>query len=170
MDPSITSINNTLGYLKLISGEETILIGPTDGKSAIAEAKDVFTSYIDYHFLSYGSDIKSKPSGPTNIEVYELVRDGNFYQIFTGARSNLDSLCLEQSQIIEFARHQRKWLRTDGDATFFLYKVRGEYFVASVFFDGYSRLRVSAHKLGFGHIWCAGFRHRVVVPQLTLAN
>ena len=170
MDPSITSINNISEYLRLVSGEETLVVGPTDGKRTIAGEDNVFTGHINSDFKSWGLDVKGNPCGPTKVAVHEMIKDGNFQQIFSGLSPDLNSLCLEQDQVLEFVKHRSQWLRTDSYATFFLYKVRGEYFVASVFFDGYSRLRVSAHKLGFGHIWCAGFRHRVVVPQLTLAN
>ena len=83
---------------------------------------------------------------------------------------DLNSLCLTQPQIIHFVEKHKKWLRTDGYGTFFLFKVGEELFVAYVYFDGYGRLKVFVYRFSFDYVWYAGCGHRVVVPQLALAN
>ncbi len=154
-----------VGYLKLISGGESITIGATDGQGTIAEAKDTFPGWIDDDFVNYGTKVKGQPKKATKVQVYEMIKDGTYAQIFGGFGENLDRLCLSQDQIICFCRDQAKWLRSDGYGTFFLFKVNGEFFVAYVFrySDG---LKVRVYRLSCGNVWDAGYRHRVVVPQL----
>ncbi len=154
-----------VGYLKLISGSEIITIGETYGKSTIAHAKDTFPGYIDSDFLNYGTDVQGQPTKEIPVQVFEMIKNGNFAQIFGGFGENLDRLCLTQSQIIRFVKDHTKWLRTDGYGTFFLFKENGEFFVAGVSWSE-GRLRVDASRLSDDGVWNAWFRHRVVVPQL----
>ena len=115
--------------LHLIPGAKNLIIGPTDGTETIAKSADIFTGYLDSNFQNYGTDVPSKATGDTAVAVHELVKNATFQQMFTG---DLDKLCLTQGQIIQFVKTQRKWLRTDGYATFFLFKVGNEFFVALV--------------------------------------
>lgn len=161
---------NIAGYVKLISGAEVLELDETDGKDTIAEAKATFTGYLDGDFKSYGTDVPSPATGKMDVAVHEMIKDGTFSQIFGGMSNDLNSLCLTQPQIIQFVKKHRKWLRTDGYGTFFLFKVGDEFFVASVRVFGDGRLRVYAYRLSYDLVWNAGYRHRVVVPQLMLAN
>ena len=154
-----------VGYLKLISGDTEIVIGETDGTGMIAGASDVFPGGIDSGFVNYGTNVKGKPTKKTKAQVFEMVKDGNFAQIFGGFGENLDRLCWEQDQIKLFVKDHAKWLRTDGYGTFFLFKVKGEFFVARVY-QGGGRLKVGADRLSRGDVWCAEYRRRFVVPQL----
>jgi hypothetical protein len=156
---------NISGCLKLISGAETLTIGETDGTATIAEASALFTGYLDSDFKNSGLDVKAKPTTSTNVAVYEMVKNGNFGQIFGGLSNNLDSLCLTQAQIIEFVKHHGKWLRTDGYATLFLFKVDKEFFVASVHLN--PDLGVYVRRFGNVEVCFAVYRRRVVVPQLA---
>jgi hypothetical protein len=147
---------NIIGYLKLISGAETITIGKTDGKGTIARAKDLFTGWLDSDFVNYGTDVKGKPTEEMPVRVYEMTKDGTFSQVFGGFGENLDRLCLSQDQIIRFVKDHKKWLRTDGYATFFLFKVGTEYFVAFVRWR-VGQLRVYAFRFSHGSVWHAGY-------------
>ena len=153
------------GYLKLISGDEKIIIGATDGQGTIAQAKDAFSGYIDPDFRNYKTDVKGQPTKETPVQVLEQIKDGTFAQIFGGFGENLDRLCLTQGQIIRFVKDNEKWLRADGYGTFFLFKVNGEFFVADVrrYSDG---LRVYVRRLSDDRVWGAEDRPQVVVPQL----
>ena len=161
---------NITGYVKLISGAETLVLDETDGKATIAKAKDTFPGYIDGDFKGWGCDVKSEPTKKTQVTVHELIKDGRFDQIFPGMSDDLNSLCLTQPQIIQFVQKHRKWLRTDGYGTFFLFKVGEEFFVARVYFDDGGQLEVHVSRLSRDRVWFAEGRHRVVVPQLALAN
>jgi hypothetical protein len=154
-----------IGYLKLISGSEIITIGETDGKSTIAHAEDTFRGYIDSDFVNYGTDVQGQSTKETKVQVFEMIKNGTFAQVFGGFGENIDRLCLSQSQIICFVKDHSRWLRTDGYATFFLFKENGEYFVAGVHWDE-GRLRVGAGRLSDDAVWSAEGRRRIVVPQL----
>lgn len=161
---------NIADIVKLISGAEILELDETDGKATIAKAKDTFPGWIDPDFKGYGCDVKSEPTKKTQVTVYEMIKDGTFAQIFGGMSDDLDSLCLTQPQIIQFVQKHRKWLRTDGYATFFLFKVGDGFFVAGVYFYGGGRLGVRVDRFSYDYVWRAEDRHRVVVPQLALAN
>jgi hypothetical protein len=161
---------NIAGCLKLISDAETLELGPTDGKRTIAKAKEVFTWGIDGDFRNWGCDVKADPTKAVNVHVHEMIKDGTFDQIFGGLSDNLDELCLTQDQIIQFCEKHKKWLRTDGYATFFLFKVNGEFFVAHVYVPSAGALHAYVYWFSDGYVWYATYRRRVVVPQLALAN
>ena len=158
------------GCLKLISGAETITLDSTDGTETIAKAKDTFNGYLDSDFRNWGLDVASQPTKEQKVSVHEMIKDGTFSQIFNGLSANLDSLCLTQAQIINFVKKYRKWLRTEGYGTFFLFKRGEDFFVAYVRVSDDGSLYVRVHKLARGNVWRAGYRHRVVVPQLEPAT
>jgi len=156
---------NIAGYVKLISGAEVLTLDPTDSKETIAKASDLFTGYLDSDFKNYGTNVPSSPTGKTEVAVHEMIKDGTFVQIFGGMSDDLNSLCLTQPQIIQFVKKHRKWLRTDGYGTFFLFKVGDEFFVAYVGVGAVGRLGVYAFRLSLGDVWHAEARLRLVVPR-----
>lgn len=151
-------------FLRLLSADP-IMIGETDGQQTIAKATDLFTGYIDPDFKNWGLDVSGKAKLATPVHVHELAKDGRFDQFFP-TLGNLDDLCLERDQIIKFCCEHRNWLRTEGYSTFFLFKVKGKFFVASVRFDDDGQLRVSVSHFSVDDVWNAEYRNRVVVPQL----
>ena len=151
-------------FLRLLS-TDPIVIGETDGKHTIAQARDVFLGYIDSDFKNWGLDVAGEAKSAIPVQVHELVTDGRFDQFFPSL-GKLDDLCLEQDQIIQFCREHKKWLRTEGYATFFLLKMEGKFFVASVYFDGVGRLSVCVFHFSNDGVWSAKYRVRIVVPQL----
>jgi hypothetical protein len=161
---------NATDRLKLISGTETLTLEPTDGTEVIAEAGSLFNGYLDSDFRNWKTNVKGNPTEAQNVQVHEMTKDGTFEQIYGGLGDNLDVMCLSQAQIIQFVKNHRKWLRTDGYGTFFLFKVGDKFFVAFVVvFSGGSLL---AHVSRFSRdvVWFAGGRRRFVVPQLALAS
>jgi hypothetical protein len=152
-----------------LSKGKKVIIGATNGRATIAEAKDTFPGYIDSDFVNYGTNIPGQPTKKMRVEVLELVQDRTFGQIYDGFGRSRESLCLTQSQIIRFVKSHCQWLRTDGYSTFFLFKEKvqdkDEFFVAYVYWSG-GRLGVSVRRLSNDCVWYAESRHRVVVPQL----
>ncbi len=159
---------NIPGCLKLISGAETITLEPTDGKETMAKAGDLFRGFLDSDFENYGCNVKSKPTEKQNVAVREMIKDGDFRKIFGGLSDDLDSLCLSQAQIIQFVKNHRKWLRTDGYATLFLFKVDKDFFVARVNVNSDGNLEASVIRCSDVSAWIAERRYRVVTPQLSL--
>lgn len=149
--------------LRLISSEEHLTINAVDGKSTIARAKDVFKSGIDNDFKDWNTDTKSIATEKTAVNVYEMISDATFPQMFNSLSPDLDKLCLTQSQIINFCTKHPGWLRQDGYATFFMFKVNGEYFVVFVLVLGdglYARVR----RFEYVDIWRGSDHRHVVVP------
>jgi hypothetical protein len=162
--------NSLTNYVKLISGAETLELNETDGKATIAKAEDTFPGWIDRDFENYGTNVQSPATKKTKVTVHEIIKDGTFAEIFNGMSDDLNKLVMTQSQIIQFVRKYRQWLRTDGFATFFLFKVGNEFFVARVRFGVGGRLGVYVYRFSSDDVWDAEDRHRIVVPQLTLAS
>ncbi len=152
-------------YLKLISDGKKVVIASTDGKETIANAQKIFPSGIDSDFKNWNLDVPSTPTKETKTQVFEMVKDGMFKDIFGSFGENLDRLCFTQSQIIFFVKNHAKWLRTGGYGTFFLFKVGKDYFVANVYLNS-DGLYVYVDRFSCGYVWCAEYRRRIVVPQL----
>jgi hypothetical protein len=167
--------DNVMGILRLISGGKKITLKKTDGKRTLAQASDVFKAGLDGDFKNYGTDVAGSPKGETDVEVHEMMKDGDFTRIFGSFDADLEKLCLEQDQIIDFCVDHRDWLRTEGYATFFLFKVvfdkgtkkeRTEFFVARV--SVYVReLDAYVRRFSDDCVWDGEYRPRIVVPQLA---
>jgi len=151
--------------LKLISVGEKIMIESLDGKALISKAKNTFKSGIDSDFTNWKLNEVSTATSETLLAVYEMVNDAIFVQMFTELNSDLDKLVMTQAQIIRFCEKHSTRLRQEGYATFFLTKVKGEYFVGGVRV-GAGGLGVSVYRLGYGSVWSASNILRVVAPQL----
>ncbi len=153
-------------YLKMLSGAETLMLDALDGKETLATAKEVFPSGIDGEFKNWGTNKAGIATKEQAVDVHELVKDGTFAQMFGSLGTDLDKLCLTQAQIKNFCKKHPNWLRKDGYATFFLFKVEDQFFVAFVLVlsDG---LRVDVDRFKRDFVWSAEDSPRVVVPQLT---
>ena len=156
----------TEAILKNISGAEVLKLDALDGKQTIADSKNVFNS-IDSDFKAYGANTKGVVTTETAIDVYEMVKDANFAQMFGSLSTDLNILCVTQSQILNFIAKHRGMLRTEGYATFFLFKSGEEFFVADVSFAVGGSLWVYVIRFEYDGVWHASYRHRVVVPQLV---
>ncbi len=154
-------------FLRLISGEETLVIDECDGSEILADADDVF-AWIDSDFRNWGANEKGHAKGNTPVQVCELEKDAKFYQIYGASSVDLDKLCLTQHQIKKFVQKHRSWLRTDGYGTFFLFKSKSHYFVAYVRFRSADELRVGVRRFECDRVWRAVVRHRFVIPQLDI--
>lgn len=156
-------------FLKLISGGESLILDPIDGSEVLAEADDVFV-YIDPNFKNWNAD---EPCGPTSavpVYVYEMKKDGIFSQLFGSISADvLRKSSLAQAQIKGFVKKYRNWLRTDGHATFFLFRSHNHFFVARVDVRSGARLSVGVHPFVDSSIWHAEYRHRVVIPKLAVS-
>ena len=165
-DGSVQVVAEAPQILHLISKPGEIILEPTDGIRTIAQAKDIFTGYLDSNFENWGTDQKSDSTSEMPVSVYEMKKNANFPQMFNSLSSNLDKLCLTQSQIIQFVVNRRNWLRKDGYGTFFLFKSNGHFFVANVCISSSGKLDVFINHFELDSVWLADYQHRVVVQQL----
>jgi len=140
---------------------QNIQIPKTTGKETIANSKLFY--YIDSDFKNYGADELGEKQPATDLAVCELTEDMTFKQMFTKP----DEMALTQSQILEFIEDNKDKLRQDGYSTFFLFKSKGNFFVAGVGVRSVG-LSVRVYRFENDGVWGAAGRHRMVVPQLTL--
>jgi hypothetical protein len=161
-----TTEGNMSERLKLISGNESLVIEPSDGRQTIAQARDVF-SYIDSNFGRWGCDVPGQSTEETPVSVYEMAQDATFSELFGDFGVEADCLSLTQSQIKQFAKHHAHWLKTGGNGTFFLFKPGNEFFVAAVFLFSDRRIGVRARRFSLDRIFRSKKQHRLVVPQFT---
>jgi len=167
---AVAQVQKTEGYLRLISGEETLLLYPTDGTQSIGHSSAVF-GWIDPDFKNWGLNTGSNlATEETAVQVNEIIKNGPFGKIFGSLGGNLDALCFTQGQIVQFCQKHPSWLRSDGHKTFFLFKVGAKFFVAYVYVDDGGSLDVNVDKFSNDYVWNADYRHRVVVPQLEPAT
>ena len=152
--------------LKLISESHEIIIETCDGSQTIANAKETFKSGIDGDFKNWGLNKAGSSTQKTPVQVHEMTKDATFAQMFGSLGTDLDKLCLTQHQIKTFCEVHKEWLRKDGYATFFLFKVDEQFFVANVRVNS-GGLNVYVLRFEGGRVWLAGGARRVVVPQLT---
>ena len=156
-------------FLRLISGDETLVIDAVDGSEILADAKDVFTGGIDSDFRSWGADESGHATDATPVDVYEMTKNGTHAQLFGSLNADVEKLFFTQAQIQGFVKKYPNWLRTDGYATFFGFKSNGKRFVAYVYFVGDGALNVRVRKFEHDYVWHAEHRHRFVLPQLAEA-
>jgi len=156
----------TKPILRLISGDYGLTIDAVDGSEILADAKDVFVGGIDPGFKNWGADEIGNPTAETPVDVHEMTKDAILSQMFGELNTDVRKLCFTQAQIKNFVKKYRNWLRADGYATFFLLKSKGNFFVADVV-DSDGELFVNIRQLDDPGVWAAGYRRRVVVPQLA---
>lgn len=153
--------------LKLLSKGESVIIDACDGIETLANANETFKSGIDNDFKNWGLNKSGDATEETAVAVHEMVQDATFTKMFTSFGSDLDKLCLTQHQIKAFCKKHANWLRTNGYAIFFLFKVEDQFFVAHVHVDS-DGLLVSVSRFESDDVWGAECAHRVVVPQLAV--
>jgi hypothetical protein len=162
-------------YLCRLYETERILVNPTDGTEFIADAKEVFSGYIDDDFTNWNLKVRGKGTPAMPVEIHEQTEDGMFAQIWEILNGDLNKLRMTQGQIKDFSKNNRDKLRADGYGTFFLFS-RGDepvnadksnVFVANVSFGDGGRLKVGVIRFLRGYVWGARFQHRFVFPQLA---
>lgn len=150
--------------LKLISGEESLVLGPIDGQETLPRATDAFR-YIDSNFEHWSCAVAGPPSKETPVQVYEMARDSTFQEMFDGFGVTLDRLALTQAQIKEFVKRYPDWLKKGGNGTFFLFNASDEFFVAVVYLFSDGRLGARVRRLTLERVFRAKKRHRLVLKS-----
>jgi hypothetical protein len=150
--------------LRLLSGNEPLVLGPTDGQEILAQATEVFR-YIDRNFEHWNCNTRGLPTKETVVQVYEMLRDSTLQELFGSFGIPLNSLALTQAQIKQFARLYPNWLKKGGNGTFFPFQVGSEFFVSAVYFFSDGRIGVRVRGLTLERVFRAQKRHRLVVKS-----
>ena len=87
--------------LRLLSGNEPLVLDPTDGLETLGQATDVF-KYIDSNFHRWCCGVAGSPSTDTLVRIYEMVKDCTFQDMFGGFGVGLASLDAERRPISPF--------------------------------------------------------------------
>ncbi|MEK7635124.1 MAG: hypothetical protein AAB446_01700 [Patescibacteria group bacterium] len=146
----------TLGY--------NILIEQTYQRRIISRTESVFAGGMSSNFDEW--DLNISPRRPnTFVDIYELIRDGDFKTIYNSFGRSLDNLCLTQDQIIDFVEHHRERLCKYRHYTFFLIKIDDNFFVVGVKFSSEFDLYADVFRFTDDNFWFAEHRHRFVIPR-----
>jgi hypothetical protein len=151
--------------LKLISGKEQLVLGPTDGQETLAGATEAFR-YIDSNFGHWNCDVSGPPTTETLVQVYEMVSDSTFQEMFGGFGVGFDRLALTQAQVKQFVQRYPGWLKKGGNGTFFLFNAEDEFFVAAIYLFSDGRLGARVRRLTLERVFRAKKRHRLVLKSL----
>jgi hypothetical protein len=150
--------------LRLLSGNELLVLRPTDGQETLGQATEVFR-YIDRNFEHWKCNTAGLPTEATVVQVYEMVRDSTLQEMFGSFDIPLDFLALTQAQIKQFAMLYPTWLKKGGNGTLFLFKVGSESLVSAVYFFSNGRIGVRVRALTLERVFRAQKRHRLVVKS-----
>lgn len=153
-------------YLHQLYVGEEVTLDSTDGLKTIARAKEVFLRGINSDFMNWDLDTPAQPTKTTKVSVHEMFeQDGTLAEIYGSLGHPLDRLCLTQHQIIDFCVKHKNRLRQKG-FTFFLFKVRAHYFVASVYVNTVADRSAHVYRFSYDDVWYAKCRPQFVLPQL----
>lgn len=159
------SCNNKICNSKILFlvGETSIEALPA-GQTTIASAKEVFGN-VTYNKDFRRLDNEQPATEKTNVNIYELKRNADFFQMFSSLNTDLDKLCLTQSQIVSYCQKNR-WHLRQYFATFFLVKENDEFFVAIVNLknDGLGRPTIYHYPFKSDNVWKAEHYYCLVSP------
>ncbi|KKU47546.1 MAG: hypothetical protein UX67_C0034G0011 [Candidatus Woesebacteria bacterium GW2011_GWF2_46_8] len=148
--------------VRLISGGESLVIEPQDGQAVIARAEKIFKE-IDADFRKWELDRHGKRTDTILVDVYELVSDAVFLDMFSCISLEWDKLVMTQSQVIWFCRKYPKWIRRI-HPTLFLMDEFDDYYIASI---RYYRpdLHAGVFHFSYDYNWKSKYPPRIVVPH-----
>ena len=155
--------------LRLLSGNALLVLDGTDGRETLFRATDLFR-YIDPNFKQWDCETSSPPAERIAVEVYEMVRDSTFSEMFGGFGVAFDSVALTQAQIKQFARLYPNWLKGGGNGTFFLFNGGIEYLVAAIYYFSDGRLGIRLRRLKPDRSFRAQKGHRLVSRAIGVAT
>ncbi|MCX6754361.1 MAG: hypothetical protein NTU81_00840 [Candidatus Nomurabacteria bacterium] len=153
--------------LGLIPGSDFLKIDAVDGTLTLENSKHVFPSFAKNSCNILDKNKSVVPTPETTVEIYGLIRNSNYSQMFGSLNSDLDCLCLTQHQIKNFCKKYPDHLGDKGNATFFLFKNEKKYFVANVYFYA-TGLTLRLHHFDDHRIWEKDHLIHIVVPNRTV--
>lgn len=149
--------------LKLISTGQKLWLSPLSGSKAIYYARNLF-SYVDLNFKRCTGNGEGIPTPGIAVLVYKVERRVSIRIIFDSLSQSIKNLFLTQHQILNFINLHRKWL-PKGSSTFFLFKDRGDTFVANVDCNSDGDLTVFVNRFEDSTMWMIATSSCIVVPS-----
>lgn len=154
--------------LRHLFEDETITIAICDSLRFIGNQDKVFKCYISPDFKGWDLNKPGTSTEATDVSVHEVTKDATFAQMFGSLGvQDLSKLCLSQDQIVEFCKNHPERLRSEGYATFFLFRENENFFVADVYVNS-DGLGVVVYRFECDRVWNGERCRRLVVPQLTV--
>jgi hypothetical protein len=157
--------------IKIISTEENLVIDAVSGHMTEEEAKRVITGGINLvDSKNWGVDKEDLPKEKTKVDLYKVTSStASFLLVFCALSSNLDNLCLTESQGINFSKKYPNVIKNSNHAVFFLVKGSSGYFVRYVSDNECASkdgLNSNIFKLkGSIGVWKENERH-IIIPKL----
>lgn len=142
---------------------QVINLPECDGTQVIVNAPEVFR-HIGRNFGEWKVNDPGSATPRCAVEVYELMKNSSFWEMFRGFAESFDDLCFTDSQIIAFCRLHRNKLHDEG-STHFLRKSRSELYVVRVYMDS-RRLEAYVGSFFAGHPQAGKKGYRLVIPQI----
>jgi hypothetical protein len=161
----LIEVSQSVGYTRLISADEDIVIDQTNGRGLLSVANDLFVS-IDRQFKDPKVNEFGMDTDETCLDVYEIVRPANLLQLFSSISEDVRMLYLTQSQIRAFLSEYSNWLNVSPYPTFFLFKSSNVGYVAQVNVLNDKKLSLRLNELDSEFIWNLKKCPRVVVPRM----
>lgn len=152
-------------FLKLIF--DILFIDKCNGKETFAKHANKF-AFID-PVLKENIERKSRRTKKIPVRVYQLKKDATFRQMVESLlfdKRKMPKLFLSEHQLLNFLLKYPCRLAKVG-FTFLPFKLGTEFFVAHVHAHSDGSLSVHMDRLEYSSVWNAGFRPRLVVPQLA---
>ncbi|NCD01158.1 hypothetical protein EOL94_03645 [bacterium] len=158
-----------------LSKNRNVTIREVSGKKLIFNSNDVFASSIDPDFEKLKLIQTSKPTGKVVVDVYKVLDDMNFMDMFLPFLDDIEDVIFTQHQIIVFCQRHYKFIKNDGREIFFLFKGKNklnedDLFVAAVF-NEFMGLGVRVYDFYKEDLWSsAEHGNRIVVPRFKIIN
>ena len=156
-----------MGLIKLISGEETLILDAVDGSQTIYTSR--MFHRIDDILTGGNARMHGVSTKETNVQVYELQKSATPLQMFSCLMNDLSRLCLTQHQIENFISKYKSWLSDEHGNTFFLFESNSTIFLACIVRVD-DRLLVDIKPLyeyEWDHLYSNGeygLKYRLIVP------
>ena len=150
----------------------SLTLAPTSGAVTIAAAKDVFTEYIDSDFQNWGTNQPGAEGEAISVDVFEVIKDGTFRELFGSLGVHEFSLGLSQGQIVEYCQICLQDLLQGDYWTFLTFAVkrkgeeREDQFVASIL-EKSVKLRANVSHFENDKVWRHNQKDRY---QLVVRN
>lgn len=160
----ITNEVKHTSIVKLISAGKKLMIEALDGKAAIVDAKQTFSSLIDFNFANLRPDLFNFGTSEILVDVCEMNEKGSFLKIFTSINPDLDEIVMTQAQIIRFCEKYPTWLSQHGRSTFFLTNLYHRYVVIRIITEA-KGLQAILERFDCSTRLSSRYYHRFVSPQ-----